>query len=294
MNANRHATFVSTDWLHAQLDAPDVKVVDASWFLPTDSRDPRAEFAAGHVPGAVFFDIDGIADRSTDLPHMLPDEATFAAAVGALGIGDGDRVVCYDGYGVYSAPRAWWTFRAFGHDGVTVLEGGLPRWRAEGRPLATGDERRAPARFTARLDPTLAVARSTVHENVAAPRFQLVDVRPAGRFRGDDPEPRPGLRRGHVPGSRNVPWPTLLDVDGAALLPAADLRAVLASAGVDLARPMVATCGSGLTAALLAIALDVLGAAPTPIYDGSWAEWGAIADAPVATGPADAPERTGA
>lgn len=292
-------SLVSTAWLAAHIDAPDVRVVDATWFLPTDPRDARALYDEGHIPGAVFFDVDAIADRSTDLPHMLPDAETFAAAVGALGIGDGDRVVCYDAHGVYSAPRVWWTFRAFGHRAVTVLDGGLPRWRAEGRPVVAGVERPAPARFHARLDPAFVTAVEDVRRNIETRRSLLVDVRPAGRFRGDEPEPRPGLRSGHVPGSRNVPWPSLLTSDGASLRPPDELRAVLGAAGVDPSRPVISTCGSGLTAAIMVFALHRLdesetrsGAAPpgdVALYDGSWAEWGALPGAPTATGPAGSP-----
>jgi thiosulfate/3-mercaptopyruvate sulfurtransferase len=272
---------VTTEWLAKHLGEADLRVVDGTWHMPQLKRDARAEFLAAHVPGAVFFDIDAVADHATPLPHMLPTAEAFAAAVGALGIGSGDRVIVYDVRGVVSAARVWWTFRAFGHDAVAVLDGGLRKWRAEGRPL-TGGATAAPARaFTAWRRPELVRDLTAMRANLAGHGAQVLDARSAGRFAGTEPEPRAGLRGGHIPGSLNLPYETLYREDGT-LKADADLRAAVEGAGVDLGRPIVTTCGSGVTASVLALALHRLGRADVAVYDGSWSEWGGRTDTPIA------------
>jgi thiosulfate/3-mercaptopyruvate sulfurtransferase len=270
--------FVTTGWLAAHLTDPKVVIVDGSWFLPAANRKPHEEYLASHIPGAVFFDIDGIADKTTDLPHMLLPPAQFAAAVGALGIGDGMAIVIYDEAGLFSAPRVWWEFSAMGAPDIRILEGGGPKWRTEGRPLEAGETKRAPAIFTPHFHQELVRdfdqvrAALTAHETV-------VDARPAGRFAGRDPEPRPGVVQGRMPGSLNVPAMDLV-ADGM-LKPAAELRAMFDTAGVDLDKPVVTSCGSGVTASTLMLALRTAGAKNVAVYDGSWAEWGSQADAEV-------------
>lgn len=275
---------VSTDWLARHLDAPDVKVVDGSWHLPDAGRDPKAEFRDAQIPGAVFFDIDEISDTKSPLPHMAPSAEKFAARVRKLGLGDGNRIVIYDTAGLFSAARVWWLFRLMGHKDVAVLDGGLPKWKAEGRPL--DDLPRAPRErhFTPRRDSTLIRDVTEVARAVKLGDAQVVDARSAARFAGEMPEPREGLRAGHIPGSRNVPYTDLLD-HGVMKQPEA-LHAVFEAAGVDMARPVVTSCGSGVTAAILALALYRIGHRDWAVYDGSWSEWGAFDELPVATGTA--------
>jgi len=271
---------VTTEWLAKELGTPDLRVLDGTWHMPQLKRDPRAEFTQAHIPGAVFFDIDAIADHATSLPHMLPDAATFARAVGALGIGSGDRVVVYDVRGVISAARVWWTFRAFGHDAVAVLDGGLRKWRAEGRPVESGTPAPAARAFKATPRPELVRDLDTVRANIASRAAQVLDARSAGRFAGTEPEPRAGLRGGHIPGSLNLPYDSLYRADGTLQSPE-ELRAALQGAGIDLARPVVTTCGSGVTASVLALALYLVGRRDVAVYDGSWSEWGGRPDTPV-------------
>jgi thiosulfate/3-mercaptopyruvate sulfurtransferase len=283
MTASDPELLVSTEWLAAHLGAPDLRIVDASWHLPAAGRDARAEFEAGHIPGARFFDIDEIADEQTSLPHMAPPAEKFVSRMRALGIGDGHKVVAYDSLGMFSAPRVWWTFRLFGKTDVAVLDGGLPKWKAEGRPLETGWPSFRDRHFTARRNAGLVRDVTQVAATAKLGDAQIVDARPADRFRGEAPEPRPGLRSGHIPGSRNVPWQELLNPDGT-MKDAGALRAAFEAAGVDVARPIVATCGSGVSAAMLAFALERLGNRQWSVYDGSWAEWGAYPDLKVERG----------
>lgn len=273
---------ISTDDLAQRLGDPRLKIIDATWRL--DGTGARGPFTQARIPGAVFFDIDAIADLASPLPHMLPTPEAFAGAVSAFGIGSDDEVVVYDQAGLFSAPRVWWTFRVFGHDQVSVLDGGLPKWVSENRPVEVGQPAAVKlAHFISEFRPGLVRASDRILPDVAGGR-QLLDARPAARFQGEAPEPRPGLRRGHVPGARNLPFPQVLTADGT-LKSREDLAAVFEAAGIDLSEQITTTCGSGLTAAILALAAARAGNSDVAVYDGSWAEWGA-SDAPIATGTA--------
>src|SRR5260221_8221534 len=278
--ANPHS-LVSTASLAEMIGRPNLAIVDATYFLPIQGRNARAEYEQRHIPGAVFFDIDAIADKANPLPHMLPDAAAFATAVGALGIGNDSRVVVYDAHGMMSAARAWWSFRVFGHDAVAVLDGGLPKWLAEGRPVESGVARPAHRSFTARFDPSQVRDKAAIRANIRERREQVVDARAAGRFSGREPEVWPGRRPGHIPGSLNLPLTDLLDPQTKTFLPAEAIAERFRAAGADLARPVVASCGSGVTAAVLAFALHLIGHRQVALYDGSWAEWGLPGDTPV-------------
>jgi thiosulfate/3-mercaptopyruvate sulfurtransferase len=277
---------VGTEWLAAHLDDPKVRVVDGSFKLPGITPTAGQDYDQAHIPGAVFFDIDDICEPATSLPHMIPSAELFAQKVGALGIGDDDRVVVYDTAGLSSAGRAWWMLRLFGHHDVALLDGGLPKWRAEGRPLDTAVPSPRQRRFTARFDPSLVRSKKALLENLATNREQVVDARAAGRFDGTTPEVRPGLRSGHIPGSRNLPYELVTDPDARQVKSAEELTALFRDAGVALHRPVVTSCGSGVTACALAFALHLIGHPGAAVYDGSWSEWGLPGDTPVETGPA--------
>jgi thiosulfate/3-mercaptopyruvate sulfurtransferase len=270
-------TLVTTDWLAANLGRRNLRVVDGSWHMRELKRDAFEEFVEVHIPGAVFFDIDAIADPWTPLPHMLPSAGTFAERVGTLGCGNADRVVVYDTRGVVSAARVWWTFRAFGHAQVAVLDGGLPKWRAEARPVEAGVPAPRRRRYTARLHASRVRDLAQMRAILRHGREQVLDARSRGRFAGTEPEPRPGLRAGHIPGSLNLPHDVLYAKDGTLLGPD-ELRRAFEAAGVDLDRPVVTTCGSGVTASVLALGLHLLGREKVAVYDGSWSEWGGRPD----------------
>ena len=272
---------VSTDWLAQHLDAPDVRVVDGSYFMAETGRHARAEYDERHIPGAVFFDINEIADTDNPLPHMMPHQEKFASRVRKLGLGDGNRIVVYDGLGLFSAARVWWMFRVFGHTDIAVLDGGLPKWLAEGR-LITDDETMPRERhFTSRLNSLLLRDLDQMTANLDSKRGQVIDARSPGRFEGREAEPRPGLRAGHIPASQNLHYRRLLDPETGTVANAETLRELFAETGLDLSRPVTASCGSGVTAAILALALYLLGYPDTAVYDGSWTEWGSRGDTPI-------------
>jgi thiosulfate/3-mercaptopyruvate sulfurtransferase len=277
---------VSTDWLAGRLGRSGLRVLDASWYLPVSGRDARAEYREGHVPGARFFDLDAASDQASSLPHMLPSEPEFTERMATLGIDDGDDIVVYDGSGVNSsAARAWWMFRTFGHDRVALLDGGIRKWREEGRPVESGARAHARGSFRAKLQPGMVRDLTAVRRALETGAAQVVDARSPGRFSGSEPEPRQGLRGGHIPGSFNVPHQQLVRADGT-MLPPTELRRRIEVAGVDLARPIVATCGSGVSACAVIHALHLLGAEDVALYDGSWTEWAGRSDTAVATGAA--------
>jgi thiosulfate/3-mercaptopyruvate sulfurtransferase len=281
----RPDALVSTEWLAERLDAPDVRIVDASFYLPAQKRDPKAEFAQQHIPGAVYFDIDDIADTSSQLPHMLPSPEKFAARVRKLGLGDGNKIVVYDTTPMTGASRVWWMFRAMGHKDVAILDGGLPKWQSEGRPVTDDPTVPRERLFSARLDNTLVRSIDDVRSLLDNKREQVVDARAANRFRGEVPEPRAGLRSGHMPGAFNLPYNDLIDAKTGTMLPADKLRARIAASGIDPAKKVTASCGSGVTACVVGLALYLTGAPEAAIYDGSWTEWGGRADTPIVTGP---------
>jgi thiosulfate/3-mercaptopyruvate sulfurtransferase len=277
---------VTTDWLAAHLNDPNVRIVDASFKMPGVLPLPKEDYLAAHIPGAVFFDVDAVSDHSNPLPHMFPSAAQFGRDVGALGIGNDDTVVIYDAGGWVAGPRAWWMFLAYGHDKVRLLDGGLKKWRAEGRGVASGEAKPKPAMFTAAFDAGRVRSMEQMVANLSSHGEQVIDARATDRFEGRVPEPRPGLRSGHIPGARSVPYNKLFDAATGTMKPLADLRAAFADAGVKLDAPIVTSCGSGVSAAVLTLALYRLGVGNPAIYDGSWSEWGKLDGPPVATGPA--------
>ncbi len=271
---------VSTQWLADHLNAPDVRIVDASWYLPDAKRDPKVEYAEAHIPGAVFFDIDAVTDATSPYPHMLPPPEKFASRVKKLGLGDGHRIVVYDGAGLFSAPRVWWMLRAMGHEEVFVLDGGFPKWRAEGRPIEDLPPIHRERHFTPRPNHLILRDAAQVKENLTTKREQIVDARGPARFNATEPEPRPGVRGGHIPGAKNLHYQKLLNPDGTLRKPDA-LAAAFRDAGIDVTKPVVASCGSGVTAAIILLAMKAMDAPDGALYDGSWAEWGSRHELPL-------------
>lgn len=285
MTYARPDALVSTEWLAAHLESPDVRIVDASFYLPAQKRDPKAEFAKQHIPGAVFFDIDEIADKSNPLPHMLPAPGQFATQVAALGLGTGNKIVVYDTTPMTGACRVWWMFRAMGHTDVAILDGGLPKWMAEGRPVTDAATAAREKPFTPRFAADLVRSIEDVRSLLENGKEQVIDARAANRFRGEVPEARPGLRIGHMPGAFNLPYTDLIDPKTGTMRPEADLKAAIAKSGIDPAKKVTASCGSGVTACVVALGLYLTGAPDAAIYDGSWTEWGGRQDTPIVTGP---------
>jgi thiosulfate/3-mercaptopyruvate sulfurtransferase len=281
-NNEKSAFVVSADWLEQNLSDPKIKIVDAAWYLPAQKRDPKAEYEATHIPGAVFFDQDAIADPTSGLPHTLPSPEAFAEVVGTMGISENDTIVVYDGPGIFTAPRVWWMFRVMGATNVFVLDGGMDGWKAEGRPTTTEAPSPAPRTFHARFDANAVTSFERMKETVQNRLAQIADARSAGRFSGEEAEPRAGMRSGHMPGARSLPSGVFSE--GGKLKSLDALRQAFANAGVDLMKPVVTTCGSGVTAAIITLALQSLGHTDNTLYDGSWSEWGGRPDTPVAIG----------
>lgn len=273
---------VSTEWLAEHLNAPDVRVADASWYLPQAGRNAKEEYESAHIPRAVFFDIDDLSDEKSPYPHMLAPAPKFASRMRKLGLGDGNLIVVYDGAGIYSAARAWWMLRAMGHEDVVVLDGGFPKWKAEHRPIEDMVPAPYPRHFTPRPNNALLRSFDQVKANIASKAEQVVDARGAGRFGAKEPEPRPGTKGGHIPGSTNTPYTEFTNQNGT-LKSAAELTKIFAARGIDPTKAVVTTCGSGVTASIVLLGLAVLGAKKTALYDGSWSEWGTRADAPIET-----------
>lgn len=282
MSAEKSRFVVSADWVEKNLGAPGFRIVDASFYLPAQKRNAAEEYAAGHIPGAVLFDHDAIADHSTDLPHMVPAPDVFAEAVGRMGISETDTIVIYDGIGMFASPRAWWLFRAMGAENVFVLDGGFDGWTREGRPVTSDLPEPAPATFRTSFDPSRVTSLDQMKAIVGEGRIQIADARSAGRFAGTDPEPRAGLRSGHMPGAKSMPVTQL--TEGGRLKSLPELKAAIEGAGIDLARPVVTSCGSGITAAIITLSLASLGHDDNSLYDGSWTEWGGRSDTPIVSG----------
>lgn len=276
-------TLVSTGWLADHLKDPDLRVLDGTWFMPADGRDARAEYDAAHIPGARFFDIDDISDHRSDLPHMVPSVEKFMSRMRSMGVGDGHQVVVYDAQGLFSAARVWWLFRLMGQENIAVLDGGLPKWQAEGHPVEDMSPIVRDRHMTVRRQNQMVKDVTQVSAASKLGDYTILDARAPGRFRGEEPEPREGLRSGHIPGSKNVHYRRLLNDDGTMKGPDG-LRAVLDEAGVDLGKPAITSCGSGVTAAIINLALERIGKTDHALYDGSWTEWGAFPTVPVATG----------
>ncbi len=281
MSYENPEALVTTDWLANHLDAPDVCIVDASWHMPNANRNARAEFDETRIPGAVYFDIDEIKDDGNPLPHMLPSPEKFSSRMRKMGLGDGNRIVVYDSTGVSAAARVWWMFRVFGHEDVAVLDGGLQKWLAEERPVTGGPVESRERHFTARVNTTLARDYAQMRAIVDGRAEQVLDARSPGRFDATDPEPRPELPGGHMPGSLNVPFPKVMDFTSKTMLPADAIRRAFEDAGVDTAKPMVTSCGSGVTAAILTLALYLIGHERVAMFDGSWTEWASNPDSPI-------------
>ena len=276
-------TLVSTEWLAQHMRDPDLRIIDASWYLPASGRDAKKEYDAGHIPSARFFDVDEISDSRSDLPHMAPPVEKFISRMRKMGIGDGHQVVVYDGSGIFSAPRVWWLFRLMGKTDVAVLDGGFPKWKAEGREIEDLPPMVRDRHMTVQRQNYLVKDVTQVAAASKLGDHEIIDARSAGRFAGTEPEPRPGVRPGHIPGSKNLPYATLLNPDGT-MKDAAGLRAAFDDAGIDLSKPAITTCGSGVSSAILNLALERIGKADHALYDGSWAEWGMYGDLNVATG----------
>jgi thiosulfate/3-mercaptopyruvate sulfurtransferase len=278
-------TLVSTEWLHAHLKDPDLRILDGSYYLPQMGRDPRAEYDAAHIPNARFFDIDDVADHGSDLPHMVPPVEKFMSRMRAMGVGDGHQVVVYDGMGLFSAARVWWLFKLMGQNNIAVLDGGLPKWQAEERPVEDLPPVIRDRHMTVRRQNQMVKDVTQVSAASKLGDYEIIDARSPGRFRGEEPEPRAGLRPGHIPGSKNVCFKNLLNADQTMKNPV-EIRQIFEAAGVDFNKPAITTCGSGVTAAVLSLGLERIGKTDHSLYDGSWSEWGMFPTVPVATGDA--------